>query len=92
MIRILDPKGLMQEPGMDIYAEEGYKVTVTETSINHGYSHDKQKANKYLKSGGVYTVERTEVGGWHTDVWHKEFPEISFNSVHFHRIEPSPNL
>ena len=71
---------------MDLYANEGYRVTVTEQTINWGWESDKEKANKYLKPGEVYTVLRTEVGGWHTDVWLKEIPNVYFNSVHFQPV------
>lgn len=86
-IRITDPHGIMSEPKMDIYAEEGYKVTVTERSINSGYDSDKERANKYLKPDEIYTVIKTEVGGWRTEVWLKEVPDISFNSVHFQPVK-----
>lgn len=86
-MKIIDPKGIMSEPKMDLYANEGYKVTVTKKSINYGYDYDKEKANKHLKAGEIYTVERTEVGGWHTDVFLKEIPGICFNSVHFQPVE-----
>ena len=68
---------------MNIYAKEGHKITVTEETINYGYNHHKEMANKHLKVGEVYTVDHTEVGGWHTDVYIKEVPNIAFNSVHF---------
>ena len=80
---ISDPDGILQIESMDIGAKEGYKVMVTERSINNGYPHDMELANKYLKVRSIYTVEKTEGSGWHTDVWLKEFPNISFNSVHF---------
>src|ERR1043165_1067316 len=89
-IRIFDPKGLMKEPDMPLDAEEGYKVTVTERSINSGYSHDKENANKHLKVGCIYTIERTDVQDWSTDVWIKEVPGVRFNSVHFKPIDPHP--
>ena len=82
-IRISDPKGLMQIEDMDIYAKEGYKVTVTEQGIQNGYSRDVEKAKKYLEVGKVYTVKETEVGAWRTEVVLKELPDIRFNSVHF---------
>ncbi len=75
---------------MDINAKLGYKVTVTEQTINNGYPHDKVQANKYLKVGEVYTVHHTDVGSWHTDVYLIEFPKISFNSVHFISVPQQP--
>lgn len=67
----------------NIHSEAGRKVTVTDISINNGYDSDAEKANKYLKPGNIYTVERTRVDSWFTDVWLNEFPDIRFNSVHF---------
>jgi len=68
---------------MNIYAEQGHKVIVTTETINSGYDSDKELANKHLKIGAVYTVEYTNVGGWHTTVYIKEMPNIAFNSVNF---------
>ena len=65
---------------MDIYAKEGTKVKYTGTG---GYDHHKEHANKYLKKDEIYTVLRTEVGGWHTDVFLQEVPNQCFNSTHF---------
>jgi len=65
---------------MDIYAKEGTKVIYTG---ENGYDHDREHADKYLTKDAVYTVDNTDVEGWHTSVYLKEFPEIAFNSVHF---------
>ena len=68
---------------MDIYAEEGHKVTVTEDSINNGYEPVEKHAKEFLKVGETYTIESTDVDGWNTDVYLKEFPGEIFNSVNF---------
>ena len=68
-----------QEP-IDIYSKEGTKVKYTGKG---GYEHHKKHADKYLKVGETYTVDHTDVGGWHTDVYLKEVPSQCFNSVHF---------
>jgi hypothetical protein len=68
---------------MNIHAEENDKVIVTEETINYGYTLDKEQAKKYLTIGQIYNVDYTVVGDWHTDVYLKEFPTISFNSVNF---------
>jgi hypothetical protein len=80
---ISDPTGILKTPLMDIYAPTGYRVTVTERTINSGYDGDARQANKYLKVGEIYTIEKTEVDKWTTDVWLKEIPGQIFNSVHF---------
>ena len=65
---------------MDIYARAGTKVTFTG---NGGYDSDKKHANEHLSAGEQYTIKRTIVGGWRTDVVLVEVPEKAFNSVHF---------
>jgi hypothetical protein len=72
---------------MDIYAKEEIKVIVTEDSIKNGYSHVKEHAMKLLKVGGIYTIDHTEVDGWNTIVYIKEFPDEIFNSVSFENIK-----
>lgn len=66
---------------MNIYAMKGHKVKCE--TLEAGYDHHKRVAEKHLKVGNEYTVERTEVGGWHTDVYLQEFPDVAFNSVFF---------
>lgn len=68
---------------MNIYARKGDKAVgnFVNGKIINGYSHDKEIANKHLKEGIVYTVERTYVDEWHTDVYLKEFPDVPFNVV-----------
>ena len=68
---------------MDIYAEENTKVTVTENSIKNGYDNVEEHARKFLKVGETYTIDHTEVDGWSTAVYIKEFPDELFNSVSF---------
>lgn len=68
---------------MNIYAKKGDKVTVTEDSIKSGYKCDIEKAEKYLKVGNIYTVEKTNVFSSYTEVYLQEFPDIEFNSVQF---------
>ncbi|MFU1797634.1 hypothetical protein ACM1RC_27470 [Paenibacillus azoreducens] len=68
-------------PTMNIYAKNGDKVRF----LNRN-GHDREPAEACdigLVQDGVYTVERTEVGGWLTDVFLKEFPGRAFNSVMF---------
>jgi hypothetical protein len=66
---------------MDIYSENGTKVTVTEGSLNNGYDCDSEEAKKYLKIGEVYTVGYTIVHSSTSEVYLEEFPNISFNTV-----------
>lgn len=70
---------------MNVYAKKGTKVIplFENGNIAGGYVDDKKHAMKFLKEGGVYTVDYTQVGSWHTDVFLEEFPDKLFNSVHF---------
>lgn len=74
---------------MDIYSKPGTRVRFTG---HGGYDHHKEHANKFLTVDQVYTVERTEVGGWHTDIYLEGFPHEGFNSVMFAIISPSAPL
>ncbi len=69
---------------MNIYANEGDKVIFTGRG-----GHDKENADarKQLKVGETYTVAETDVFGWNTDVYLKEFPGKPFNSVLFKDAE-----
>ena len=70
---------------MNIYALEGHKVRVS--NLSGGYEYHQKVANQHLKVGNEYTVERTEVDSWHTDVFLKEIPNVAFNSVFFENVE-----
>ena len=54
-----------------------------------GYDPDKELNRKYLKPGKAYTIDKMIVHNWSTEMYLKEFPGISFNSVHF---EFSPEI
>lgn len=66
---------------MNIYALKGDKVVCN--TLDNGYEHDRNVARKYLNIGHTYTIVKTEVHEWHTDVWLHEFPNVIFNSVFF---------
>lgn len=65
---------------MNIYARSGDKVKYL---AENGHDDQLIDANKFLEKGMVYTVDKTIVYGWHTDVYLREFPGKAFNSVHF---------
>ena len=65
---------------MDIFSPKGTRVRYTGKG---GYETQRKKADEYLDVDAIYLVERTKVGGFHTDVYLQEFPDISFNSVMF---------
>ena len=71
---------------MNIYAKNGDLVVSTD---RNGTDYDKEKVLKYLEVGGVYTVDHTEVGGYHTDVYLKGCTGIAFNSVCFIDYKPT---
>ncbi len=68
---------------MNIYAKSGHKVVVTERGMRSGYEAHIATAKQHLTVGQVYTVDHTEVGDFHTDVFLKEIPGVAFNSLHF---------
>lgn len=66
---------------MDIYAKPGTRITYD--NFEAGYDYQRQEAEKYLKRGWVYTVDYIEVHRFTSDVYLKEIPTISFNTVMF---------
>lgn len=66
---------------MDDHSAPGTKIVFAHPG--NGYAHDQETAREHLEVGEVYTVERTEVGRWHTDVFIKEVPGVAFNSPMF---------
>jgi hypothetical protein len=66
---------------MNIRAKKGTKVVFS--NPNAGYPEQVALAAKHLKAGTTYTVERTEVFDWHTDVYLQEVPDTGFNSCFF---------
>ena len=76
---------------MNIYALKGHKVKCE--TLSAGYDYHKEVAEKHLEVGKEYTVEKTHVDSWHTDVWLQEFPNVKFNSVFFEdAIEQSEEM
>lgn len=73
---------------MNIHAKNGHKVICS--THDAGYDPDEERARKYLTVGDEYTIERTVVHSWFTDVYLQEFPEISFNSVFFEDAVKEP--
>ena len=73
---------------MNIFALPGHKVKVTEETIKYGHDDDQEIVKKYLEIGKEYEISYTEVYGFHTDVYLREFPEIRFNSANFEDVIP----
>jgi predicted nucleic-acid-binding protein len=70
---------------VNIYAQEGCKVRFLN---RNGYEMDREKAlDCELIEDEIYTVDHTDVGNWHTNVYLKEVPDIPFNSVMFEDVE-----
>ena len=67
---------------MDIYSQPGDKVIC---AFPHaGYPYDQEKLLKHrIAVGDVVTVEKTEIHGWSTDLYLKEYPGVRFNTVNF---------
>jgi hypothetical protein len=70
----------LQYEAMDIASPRGTKVRFTGYG---GYEFEQKLARTLLTVDAVYTVERTEIGAWSTDVFLNEVPGKSFNSVMF---------
>lgn len=77
---------------MNIRANRGDRIIVTETSAKNGYSPDVDKVKQHLEINKVYTVERTVVHDWTTDVELQGFPNRFFNSVNFDDYETNKIL
>ena len=65
---------------MDIHSVPGTKIKFTAAG---GYEGQQEFAKTFLALGEFYTVEKTIVHNFHTDVYIKEFPSMSFNSCLF---------
>lgn len=70
---------------MDINSPEGTKVMglFKDGSLLNGYDFQKIDAERFVKPNIKYTVDHTVVHSWSSEVYLKEFPEHSFNTVHF---------
>ena len=67
-----------------LHCERGCKVRADH--LDYGTEYDSEQAKRWLKEGEVYEVDKVFVGGCFSDVYLKEFPGQSFNSVHFTRV------
>lgn len=70
---------------MDIYAKKGHRVVFS--NPESGYQHHQNTAKEYLKVGKTYTINKTEVSNYHTDVYLEEVPGVAFNSVLFEDLD-----
>jgi hypothetical protein len=81
---------------MNIYSPEGTKVIAlfdNDGNLMNGHDSEKEAASQHLEPNKVYTVDKTEVHSWYTKVYLKDFPNVSFNSVHFEEyIEPKTSF
>lgn len=69
---------------MNIYAREGFQVVCVDNPTASG----RKTAMKHLKIGQVYTIQSTSVHSWSTEVFLKEFPDISFGVANFADFSP----
>ncbi|MNP43629.1 hypothetical protein D3C76_1374590 [compost metagenome] len=77
-------------PTMNIYSQKGDRVRFLN---KNGRDCEPERARKIgLVEGEVYTVECTDVGGFHTDVYLQEFPGKPFNSVMFEDYKEEETL
>jgi len=66
---------------MSIRAKKGTKIVFS--NPNGGYPDQIALTAKHLIVGTTYTVERTEVFDWYTNIYLQEVPGIGFNSCLF---------
>jgi len=67
---------------MDIEAASGTKVILH--APDAGWPHDQRTIKEHgLRQGAKYTVDHTEPHSFHTYLYLREFPCVSFNTVNF---------
>lgn len=74
---------------MNVHAKSGDKVVYLDEG---GHEFQRVSARKILKKYHVYTVDRTDVSDFHTDLFLKEFPDELFNSVMFDDYETEDRI
>ena len=70
---------------MNIFAIKGHKIKCV--TLSAGYSYHQEIAEKHLEIEKEYTVDKTDVDSYHTDVYLQEIPNVKFNSVFFEDVE-----
>lgn len=68
-----------------LHCEQGSKVIASH--LDGGYSSNSKKAHKFLTEGQIYEVDRLWIGRSDSAIYLKEFPNESFNTVHFDRVK-----
>ncbi|MDA9325854.1 hypothetical protein N9Q69_01345 [bacterium] len=71
---------------MNIYALKGHKVKLSKNGFNMGFEVDKDEAKSFLSHGIIYTVDCTNVSNSSSVVILHEFPNKTFNTVHFEDV------
>lgn len=72
---------MINDSTMNIEAESGSLVRFSYP--HNAYTHQQEKAANFLTIDEVYTVEKTIIHSWSSDVFLKEFPGEPFNTVLF---------
>lgn len=80
---VIDEKDDGTMKTMNIFAEKGTKVKVTEKTKCNGYNIDKDNIKDYLTIEKEYTVEKTIVDDFSSEVLLEEVPNVYFNTVNF---------
>jgi hypothetical protein len=70
---------------MSVWTPPGHKIKCE--YLKSGMKEDKDHANQYLILGEIYTVKKVEVSNSISEVWLKEIPGTSFNTVHFSNVD-----
>lgn len=67
---------------MNIFnASAGSKITFAHPE--KGSTYEREKTAKHLKVGETYTINKIYIGGFNTDIYLDEVPDVKFNSVMF---------
>ena len=69
---------------MSLDTPEGDKIIFS--NPNSGYVLDQESCEKYLKVNEEYTVDFIDIGSWSSEVYLKEIPNKSFNTVMFENL------
>jgi hypothetical protein len=74
------------EKSMNIYSLHGHKVRVTTKTLGNGSREEQLLVDEQLSCDVPYTVDKTIVSEFSTQVYLKEREGICFNSVNFEDI------
>lgn len=75
----------IEKKSMNIYSKPGTKIVYD--NLTDGYEWNRKHCDKYLEAGKEYTVCHIDIGNFSSEIYLKEFLNISFNTVMFSNVE-----